>query len=110
LAQAAAPFELSSVGIGTLDLVYVRGLVYLAANQGGEAASEFWKILDRRGIVANAPVGALAHFQIGRAYTIQRETAEAKAAYQDFLRLWKEADLRDRSAGRMGFSLRQDTR
>jgi len=38
------------------------------------------------------PIGALAHLQIGRAYTIQGDTAKAKAAYQDFLTLWKDAD------------------
>jgi eukaryotic-like serine/threonine-protein kinase len=34
--------------------------------------------------------GALAHLQIGRAYVMQSDTA--KAAYQDFLTLWKDAD------------------
>ena len=40
----------------------------------------------------NSPIGALAHLQIGRAYVIQGDTAKAKAAYQDFLTLWKDAD------------------
>ena len=38
------------------------------------------------------PIGALAHLQIGRAYVLQGDTAKAKAAYQDFLTLWKDAD------------------
>jgi tetratricopeptide (TPR) repeat protein len=70
----------------------VRGQAYLAAHQGKEAAAEFQKILDHRGIVLNEPIGALAHLQLGRAYTIQGDTAKAKAAYQDFLTLWKDAD------------------
>jgi hypothetical protein len=37
-------------------------------------------------------IGALAHLQIGRAYAIQGDSAKAKAAYQDFLNLWKDAD------------------
>jgi eukaryotic-like serine/threonine-protein kinase len=45
-----------------------------------------------RGIVLNEPIGALAHLQLGRAYTLQGDTAKAKAAYQDFLTLWKDAD------------------
>ena len=72
--------------------VYVRGEAYLAAHQGREAAAEFQKILDHRGIVLNEPIGALAHLQLGRAYAMQGDTAKARAAYQDFLTLWKDAD------------------
>ena len=61
-------------------------------NQGSEAAAEFQKILGHRGIVLNEPIGALAHLQIGRAYALQGDTAKARAAYQDFLTLWKDAD------------------
>jgi cytochrome c-type biogenesis protein CcmH/NrfG len=42
--------------------------------------------------VVNEPIGALAHLQLGRAYVIQGDTAKARAAYQDFLALWKDAD------------------
>jgi eukaryotic-like serine/threonine-protein kinase len=87
--EAAAPYEL---GVGALYPAYVRGEAYLAAHQGNEAAAEFQKILDHRGIVLNEPIGALAHLQIGRAYAMQGDTAKAKAAYQDFLTLWKDAD------------------
>jgi tetratricopeptide (TPR) repeat protein len=72
--------------------VYVRGEAYLALSQGGEAAVEFQKILDHRGIVLNSPIGALAHLQLGRAYAMEGDTAKAKAAYQDFLTIWKDAD------------------
>jgi DNA-binding winged helix-turn-helix (wHTH) protein/tetratricopeptide (TPR) repeat protein len=72
--------------------VYVRGEAYLAAHRGGEAATEFQKILDHRGIVLNEPIGALAHLQLGHAYALQGDTAKARAAYQDFLTLWKDAD------------------
>ena len=50
------------------------------------------QILDHRGIVVSDPVGALAHLQLGRAYALSGETMKAKAAYQDFLTLWKDAD------------------
>ena len=73
-------------------LAYVRGKAYLAAHQGSEAVAEFQKILDHRGVVCNEAIGALAHLQIGRAYILQGDTAKAKAAYQDFLTLWKDAD------------------
>jgi hypothetical protein len=72
--------------------VFVRGKVYLAAHQGHEAAIEFQKILDHRGIVVNEPIGGLAHLQLGRAYALQGDRARAKGAYQDFLAHWKDAD------------------
>ena len=95
--ESAAPYELglpanSLYNWPNLYPVYVRGEAYLAAHQGREAAAEFQKILDHRGIVLNEPIGALAHLQLGRAYVLQGDTAKARAAYQDFLALWKEAD------------------
>jgi hypothetical protein len=71
---------------------YVRGMAYLASHQGSEAASEFQKILDHRGLVANSQIAALARLQIGRAYAIQGDISKAKAAYHEFLTLWKDAD------------------
>ena len=95
--RAATPYELgqttsSTYGWNALYPVFVRGEAYLAAHQGSEAAGEFQKILDHRGIVLNEPIGALAHLQIGRAYAMQGDSAKARAAYQDFLTLWKDAD------------------
>jgi hypothetical protein len=72
--------------------VLVRGETYLATHQGTEAAAEFQKILDHRGIVVNSPIGALAHLGVARAYAMQGDTPKAKMAYQDFLTLWKDAD------------------
>ena len=57
-----------------------------------EAAAEFQKILDHRGIVGADPMGARARLQLGRAFALTGDAAKAKAAYQDFLTLWKDAD------------------
>ena len=101
LLQTTIPYELGSpttggseflLGAGSLYTVYVRGLAYLAAHQGAEAAGEFQKILDHRGIVISDPIGALAHLQLGRAYALSGDNSKAKSAYQDFLTLWKDAD------------------
>jgi eukaryotic-like serine/threonine-protein kinase len=91
--QDAAPYDFVN-GHGAVFLypAFVRGEAYLATHQGSEAAVEFQKILDHRGQVNNEPIGALAHLQIGRAYALQGDTAKARAAYQDFLTLWKDAD------------------
>ncbi len=94
LLRCAAPYELAVWDIQPRGLfaVFVRGNVYLAEHKGSEAAAEFQKILDHRGAVANEPIGPLAHLQIGRAYAMAGDTAKAKAAYNDFLTLWKNAD------------------
>jgi len=99
LLEAAAPYELgyegaNSVGFGgSLYPIYVRGLAYLAAHQGADAAREFQKILDHRGIVVTDPIGALAHLQLGRAFALAGVRSKAKSAYNDFLTLWKDADV-----------------
>ena len=82
LLQTAIPYEAGTptlggseflLGAGNLYPAYVRGLAYLAAHQGAEAAGEFQKILDHRGIVVSDPIGALAHLQLGRAYALAGE-------------------------------------
>jgi tetratricopeptide (TPR) repeat protein len=96
LLQTAAPYELGMLsGSATnscLYPVYVRAQAYLSAQQGQLAATEFQKILDHRGLVWNCATGALAHLGLARAYAMQGDTAKARAAYQDFLTLWKDAD------------------
>jgi tetratricopeptide (TPR) repeat protein len=76
----------------TMYPVYLRGQAYLGLGEGKQAAAEFRKILDHRGLILNCPLGALAHLQLGRAYAMSADTAKARAAYQDFLSLWKDAD------------------
>jgi tetratricopeptide (TPR) repeat protein/predicted Ser/Thr protein kinase len=95
--QAARPYELglasgNSNFSTSLYPVYVRGEAYLAAKQGAPAAAEFRRILEQRGVVINEPIGALAHLGLARAYALQGDKAKARAAYKDFLALWKDAD------------------
>ena len=97
LLQAAAPYELgencqSFVCFIMVYPVDVRGQAYLAAHKGPEAAAEFQRILDHRGIVSNEPIGAFAHLGLARAYTMQGDYAKARSAYQEFITLWKDAD------------------
>ena len=97
--QPAEPYELTG---GALYPVYVRAQAYLSLGHGAEAAAEFQKVLDHRGIVGNDPIGALTHLGLARAYAIQAQSAQgadadaarskARAAYQDFLTLWTDAD------------------
>ena len=94
--KASSPVELGLAGGTTYSTymypVYVRGLAYLAAKQGDAAAAEFQKILNWPGVVGNEPIGSLAHLQLARARKMNGQAAEAKAAYNNFLSLWKNAD------------------
>jgi serine/threonine protein kinase/Flp pilus assembly protein TadD len=82
--------------------VYVRGEAYLAQSEGDQAATEFQKFIDHRGLMGNFPWGALARLGLARTYALQAQSAQAagaeparakaRAAYQDFLTLWKDAD------------------
>jgi serine/threonine protein kinase/tetratricopeptide (TPR) repeat protein len=93
--EAAAPYDLGTppqFQVGTMYPAYVRGLAYLAQRNGPAAAAEFQKVLDHRGLVMNFVTGAMARLGLARAYAMAGDTAKAKAAYQDFLTLWKDAD------------------
>ena len=87
LLEAARPYEFTDSGS-----VYVRGEAYLQARDGARAAAEFQKILDHRGIGPLDSAYALARLGLGRALALEGQTAKARAAYQDFLAFWKDAD------------------
>ncbi len=88
--QAATPYELG--GVPGLLPIYIRGLAYLQAKRGAEAAVEFQKIVDHRGIDPPTPEHSLAKLGLGRAYALTGDPAKARAAYQDFFAQWKDAD------------------
>ncbi len=95
--QPAAAYESGQSSSGntisiSLYPVYIRGEAFLMAKQGKEAAAEYQKILDHRGVVINGPIGVLAHLGLGRAYARSGDTAKAKIEYQNFLASWKDAD------------------
>jgi eukaryotic-like serine/threonine-protein kinase len=95
--QATASYELGTplpqfeVG-GSLYPVYIRGSAYLLLNKGKEAAAEFHKFLDHRGVAVNCPLAALAHLQLGRSYAMAGDSIKARSSYRDFFFLWKDAD------------------
>lgn len=90
--KVADPYELGHIDIGSLYPVFVRGKAYLAAKQPRAAMAEFQKILDHPGIVVNEPIGALTRLNLARARRLSGDRKKARAAYQDFLTLWKDAD------------------
>jgi eukaryotic-like serine/threonine-protein kinase len=95
--SVTAPYELGVPGSSTfwtnLYPVYVRGEALLAEGKGAEAAAEFQKIVDWPGVVVNEPIGALARLGLARAYALSGDAPKARAAYDDFFKLWKAADV-----------------
>jgi tetratricopeptide (TPR) repeat protein len=95
--QTTEPYELGTplpqfqVG-GSLYPVYLRGVAYLSLKKGKEAAAEFRKFVDQRGVAVNCPLAALARLQLGRAYVLAGDSIKARGSYQEFFALWKDAD------------------
>jgi eukaryotic-like serine/threonine-protein kinase len=92
--EALAPYEKYDLAQGLFPLLqpYLRGTVRLAQKEGPEAAADFKKVLDNRGLGPNEIVPALAQLGLARAYAISGDAAKARTAYQDFFAIWKDAD------------------
>jgi hypothetical protein len=98
LLQDMGAIELSQSTFATTALcpAYVRGQAYLMLHDS-KTAVEFQKFIDHRGLVANFPWAVLARLDLARAYALNAPTDpaardKARAAYNDFLTLWKGAD------------------
>ncbi len=85
---------------------YLRGQAYLQLKDARAASTEFQSILDRRGEVPASALFPLAHLGLARALTLLGETDAARAMYQRFFDLWKNADpdLRSLQEARAEFS------
>jgi tetratricopeptide (TPR) repeat protein len=99
LLQTALRYELAVTGLnfpqfylGGLYSAYVRGEALRAMRRHADAAAEFQKILDHRGLVGLDPIGTLVHLQLGRALAMSGDASRARSAYEAFLMLWKDAD------------------
>ena len=62
---------------------------------GKPASHEITKIkqvIDHVGMCATSSYCSMARLQLGRARVLSGDNAGARAAYQDFLAIWKDAD------------------
>jgi hypothetical protein len=94
LLEPARPYEFGRMTrmFGSLTPTYLRGRAYLDAKRFTDAATEFQKILDHRGVSAVSPVYALAHVELARALHGSGDPTKAAKLYQDFFALWSGAD------------------
>jgi eukaryotic-like serine/threonine-protein kinase len=94
--EAAKAIEVLKAGEpydkGTTDIHFTRGRAYLLNHQPAQAAPEFQAVLNLRGAYIGDPLMGLAQLYLARAFAQQNDAAKARAAYQDFLALWKDAD------------------
>ena len=88
------PYELGHTpgSLPNLYSLYLRGLAYLQAGRGEQAAADFQKIIDHPGVVYYFIIGPLSHLQLARTHAMMDDKAAARKSYQDFLALWKAAD------------------
>jgi predicted Zn-dependent protease len=87
--KSAAPYERGDLGP---NVEYLRGLTYLRAKKGPEAAGEFQKILDLKDLNRAPTVYPLSFVGFARAAKLSGDLPRAKKAYQDFFAFWKDAD------------------
>ena len=93
LLRGTTPYELTTSLWGSmLFSMHVRGQAYLMAHDGVAAGGEFQRMISHRCAVGSRVQGALSHLGLGRAYVMTGEEEKARAAYQDFFALWKDAD------------------
>jgi tetratricopeptide (TPR) repeat protein len=102
LLRPAATYEFAQPGIsfygagggsfGAMYPTYVRGAAYLALHKPTDAATEFQKIVDHPGVVLGDPMGAVARLQLARALAQAGDLPKARAAYEELLALWQDAD------------------
>jgi len=92
--DSAKPYELGADRrlAGDFLTIYIRGEAFLRLRDGVEAAAEYQRTLDHRGIDPTSVLYSLAHLGLGRAYALQGDAAKARTAYQDFFAIWKDAD------------------
>ncbi len=91
--ESTLPYELGAgPRASTYIPNYIRGQAYLSSHDGTKAAAEYQNILDHRGPDPTNPQYSLAHLGSGRAHALEGDNAKAKAAYQDFFAVWKNAD------------------
>ena len=90
--ELAVPPTAFNFFFGSLYPVYVRAQAYAANRQHKQAAEEFQKMLDHRGLMMQDPAGARALLEKARSLARTNDQVAARTAYEDFLALWKDAD------------------
>jgi tetratricopeptide (TPR) repeat protein len=93
LLRGAAKHDLAfTTSFNYLYPAYIRGLAYLSLGDGQSAAAQFQKLIDNPGFSVRHVIGPLAWLQLGRAQKMMEDEAAARKSYEEFLKIWKDAD------------------
>jgi serine/threonine protein kinase/Flp pilus assembly protein TadD len=87
LQRMALPYDRNAT-----ESLYTRASAYLQAEQGSQAVKEFERVLALKNYWPPDLIVPLAQLGLARAYTRLHDQQKARAAYKDFLTLWKDAD------------------
>ena len=91
--QPSIPYDLASNGtVPECITLYLRGVAYLQKGSASEAAAQFQRLIDHRGVSPISVYWSLAHLQLARAYAKTGDVDKSRTEYRDFLTLWKDAD------------------
>lgn len=85
--EAARPYERRYPWV-----IFVRGQAHLLAGSAEEAAAEFQKLIDLKGVVATRPVHTVAYLALARAHALGGNVGAARKAYAVFFALLENAD------------------
>jgi eukaryotic-like serine/threonine-protein kinase len=88
--RIAEPYEKGFAA--ALAPMYLRGQAYLMQGSGYQAAVEFQRVLDHRGVDPFSPFHAMASLGLARANAMAGNVAGSQQAYERFLAEWAEAD------------------
>ena len=88
--RIVAPYELGF--IAAFGPIHLRGQSYLMLGSGTQAAEEFQRILDNRGVDPFSPYYAVAPVGLARARAMAGDVTGSLRAYEQFLHQWTEAD------------------
>jgi len=77
---------------GEPQVLYHRARAYLAAGEHAKAATEFEKLIGRRGWFGWGVFAPLAQLGLARTYAMQGNRENSRKAYDDFFTTWKDSD------------------
>ena len=77
---------------GNTEPLYTRATALLMAGRGADAVQEFQKVLNLKYASPQDPIVSFSQLGLARAYAAAGDKEKARAAYQDFFALWKDAD------------------
>jgi eukaryotic-like serine/threonine-protein kinase len=87
LMKVAEPYDR-----GYSEWLYTRASALVMAGRGADAVVEFQRVLNVKNYYPQDPIVSFSQLGLARGYAAAGDKEKARAAYQDFLALWKDAD------------------